>query len=444
MTASVIDSPTLDISAINSVLKNRYVKKKLNTIAFLDRPFFARVAKNEKGGGANMTIGIRNQLPATRSTRFSNSQAIATNAGGPSTYNSWVMPWYSDYATANITGAAIDQASGDENALIDVVTAETDGAFDQLANACAIALYKNGGGSRGSIGSQPVNGVVYLASGPTIALANPDDAIYWGLNMPVMVSADDGTGGAGTTTGGGGNNIGFIVAIDYDLGLLTVSSSLGGGNTNWSTIFNGVGAGYFLFAGGGGASSAGSDYNNYFAGIPGWLPITAPGASDSFYSQNRSKDPTKLAGVRVIGNGSQYEETIIEALKRTNRLGGKPEELYVTPTDWSGVEKSQQGRTIYNRVESFDDPEIGFRTLEFTGPKNKVQVISDPYGTTGHGYLLQMDTWEFFSMGGVPRIIDEDSIKLLRIYNADAYEMRLVYRGVLGCYTPGYNAHILF
>src|SRR6185437_9186065 len=141
-------SSTLDVTAVNAVLKARYTKKKCATISFTDRPFFAEVGKDTNGGGANWTIPIRNALPQTRSITFGNSQASTTYAPGPSSYKNWVLTWFSDYATANIGGVAIDEANGSENAMVDIVTNETDGAMDNLSNACAVALYHNGGGSR--------------------------------------------------------------------------------------------------------------------------------------------------------------------------------------------------------------------------------------------------------------------------------------------------------
>lgn len=427
---------TLDVTAINAVLKNRYSKKKVNTIAFIDRPFLARVSKMEKGGGASWTVAIRNALPQNRSTVFGNAQATATQAAGPSTYNSWVIPWYSDYATANVAGPAIDQAAGDEDAMIEVVTNEIDGAIENLANSAAISCYHNGGGARGQISSTSTVGSA------TITLANPDDITNFSLNQTVMLSADDGTGGGGTTTGGGGNNIGFIVGIDYDLATLTLSATLGGGNANWSTVFNGAATGYYLFGGGGNGVSGGSDYNAMLKGVLGWLPTTAPGGSDSFFGQNRSKDPTKLAGVRITGNSAPYEETMMKAMSRVNRMGGKPDSVYVNPTDWLGIEQSQQGRVVYNRVTSFDDPEIGFKSITVTGPKGAVEVVSDTYCPSGKAFMVQSDTWSLNSMGSVPKTIDEDGIKMLRVYNADAYETRFVYRANLSCSAPGWNAVI--
>lgn len=421
-------SSTLDINAINAVLKQRYTKKTLNTISFIDRPALASIAKDTNGGGKNLVVGIRNSMPQTRSATFANAQASATFAAGPSTYNSWTITWFSDYGTANITGAVIDQANGDENALVDAVTSEVDGMIENLANSASVVLYHNGGGARGQISSGST------VASTTITLANPDDITNFALNMAVQCSADDGTGGGGVTTGGGGNNVGFIVGIDYDLGTLTVSATLGGAGANWSTIFNAVATGYFIFAQG--------DYNAFPAGFSGWLPSTAPGGSDSFYGVNRSKDPTKLAGVRVTGGGAAYEETAIQAMTRVGRMGGKPSRCYVNPTDWSAIEKSQQGRVFYNRVESFDDPEIGFKSLTITGPKGPCEFVSDVYCPTGNGFMLQPDTWLFYSMGEIPRIIEEDGLRMLRSATADAYEVRGVWRGAPACTAPGWNAHI--
>ena len=56
--------------------------------------------------------------------------------------------------------------------------------------------------------------------------------------------------------------------------------------------------------------------------------------------------------------------------------------------------------------------------------------------------MLQMDTWKLYSLGKAPKILDHDSLKMLRESSSDAVEVRVGYYAQLGCKCPGYNVNI--
>jgi hypothetical protein len=50
-----------------------------------------------------------------------------------------------------------------------------------------------------------------------------------------------------------------------------------------------------------------------------------------------------------------------------------------------------------------------------------------------------METWVLKSAKGVPRVLDEDGIKMLRESNNDGYQWRMGGYFQYGCEAPGYN-----
>lgn len=427
-------SATFDITAASAVLKQRYTKKKLNTLAYNDNPLLAMMPKDETLGSNAFVFGVRNAVAQTRAWgTFSNAQANNANfAGSSSTYQRFVVGHYNDYTTANITGDAIDSAKGNENALIDVLTAEIDGALYTAGRSLAIAMYKNGGGARGQLSS------TQNLSSTTWQLATVQDIVNFEVGMPLQFAADDGTGNGSLRNSGA---VAYVTGVDRDLGTFTVGASLGGSAQTPAQIGNAIAASDYIFQAG--DYKAGTiTNNNAMVGLAGWIPTTAPTSSDSFFGVNRSGDATRLAGVRYNGAGGPIEETLIEAAARLGREGSAPDKAFLNPLNYSQLVKALGSKVIYDRAKAVDEPDIGFEAVKLHGPRGPIQVISDvncPFGTS---YMLKMDTWALRSIGKAPRIIDLDEVSMLRISNADAYEVRIVSRVCVTCDAPGWNAVI--
>lgn len=417
-------SSTFDITAASAVLKQRYTKKKLNTLSYNDNPFLGLIPKDENLGSNAFVFGVRNAVAQTRAwSTFSNAQAVGnSNAGGSSTYQRFVVPHYNDYATANITGDAIDSAKGNENALIDVLTAEIDGSLYSASRSLAIAMYKNGGGSRGQISTGSSTGSA------TITLTTIQDIVNFEVGMPLQAASTDGTSGSVRS------GVAYVIGVDRDLGTITVSNSLGGSATAWNTCISGATTSDYLFQYG--------DFGNAMPGIAGWIPSTAPSSSDSFYGVNRSADATRLAGVRYNGNGGPIEETLIETAARLGREGSAPDYCFLNPLNYSQLVKALGAKVIYDRAKVVDEPDIGFEAVKLQGPRGSIKVVGDVNCPFGVSYMIKSDTWSLRSIGKAPRIIDLDEVSMLRVSNNDAYEVRIVSRVCMTCDAPGWNATI--
>lgn len=420
---------SFDAAAATAVTKIRYSTQKVLTLNYPDHPFFATVPKKTDLGGAFYACDVRTTIPQTRSTVFANAQSYGNaSAGSASIYKQFQCTWFNDYATANVTGEAIDRCNGSENAMIDLITSEVDGAYMNIGKSVANALYRNGGGAIGKAGA---------ISTTTLTLSTLSDAVNFEVGMPISMASDDGTTGGGARVG-----TGFIVAVDRDAGTLQVSTTMGGAAANWTTVFTSTVAGDFIFPLGDYTTSPGTLTKP--AGLAGWVPPTAP-TSTLFYNVNRASDVVRLGGLRVNGAGGPMEETLIVAAARVCREGGKPSHVFANPEDVANLMKSQASKVMFERasVKSFDSPTMGFESLKFLGPKGPIDVVPDQDCPIGSAYMLQMDTWLLGSMGKVPKAITQtDGMQWVRLPNADAFEYRIVARYTLACRAPGYNANI--
>jgi hypothetical protein len=50
-----------------------------------------------------------------------------------------------------------------------------------------------------------------------------------------------------------------------------------------------------------------------------------------------------------------------------------------------------------------------------------------------------MNTWKLSGLGQIPQILDMDGLKMLRVSNDDATEIRIGYYAQLKCHAPAYN-----
>ncbi len=411
----------LDINALQAVLKQKYTQRRFNLLCYKKNPFYALIPKITDFGGKNKLVALRNGVPQGRGTSIAAAQAGKT----ASIYTGFVLTRLSDYTTASIAGESIKAAKGDENTLIEGLTKEIDGAIHVTMRSLAISMFRNGGGSRGQISSSST------VTSTVITLTTLTDITNFELNMQIMCASDDGSSAtpAGTRAVPGTQPI--IVGLDRDLGTLTLNGA-------WSTLMTSCAASDYIFQG----NTTGSDYGKMVKGVNAWLPTTAPTSTDNFLSVNRSTDVTRLAGIRYVGGGGPIEESLIEAATRACREGASPDHVFLNPLDWSNLVKALGTKVLYERSAPLDEPEIGFKAVQLSGPEGYINVIADLNCPKGTAYMLQLDTWHLESLGEAPMILDFDGNTILRSATSDDYEVRIGYYANLSCEAPGWNVNI--
>jgi hypothetical protein len=349
--------------------------------------------------------------PQGRSSSFATAQANKTSTQ----VTDFVLTRVKDYSLASIDNETLEASKGNANAFLEAATTEIDGAINSITRSLAIALYRNGSGSIGQA----------QASSTTTALQlkQPEDVTNFEVGMRLVFSTSD----IGGVLKSGSVE---IAAIDRDSGLITTDVAL-------SAIAGGAGvaANDFIFVQG--------DKDLKVKGLSAWIPEAAPTSGDNFFSVDRSKDATRLAGVRFDGSAMPIEEAIIGGIHRVAREGGKPTHCFLNYQRWDELVKSLGSKVNYiDEVVKTGDAYVSFKGVMVHGPKGPVKVMPDQNCPNDVAYLLQLDTWKLYSLGKVPRLIDTDGLKMLRETNADAVEVRISYYAQLGCRAPGYNCRI--
>lgn len=400
---------SLDMTSFDAALKQLYSADKIFKMVYEDAPLFAMLPKMESFGGKNMVIDTIYANPQGRSADIAVAIANQSNVK----VVGFTITREQDYAVASLSNEVMEASANDKFALLEAASTQIDGALDQLKRSLVIALYRNGSGSIGQS--------LAAYTGTSLTLKNINDVVNFEVDQVLVFSTADGGGSvkSGSVT---------ISAINRDTGVLTVSAmtAIDGGT--------GVAINDYIFIIG--------DYDSKIKGLQAWLPNTAP-TSSPFFGVDRSKDVTRLGGLRIDGTSLPIEEALTKAITRLSREGGKPTHCFINHAKWEELVNALGSKVQFvNEQVKAGDGYVGFQGVMLHGPKGAVKVIPDANCPSDRAFLLEMDTWKLYSLGKVPRIIDSDGLRLLRQATADGVEFRYVYYAQMACKAPGRNANI--
>jgi len=401
-------SQTLDSAAMNAALKELYDKQTVENLVYNDNPFLAMVKKNTDFGGKYKPVPIITGASQGRSATFSNAQ----NNQSPVQIESFFLTRASDYSIAQIDNQTMLASRTDKMSFLEGSKVLIDGAITSITLSLASSLFRSGTGSIGNILS--------ITSG-VIPLTDPNSVVQFEVNQVLQANATDG----GTPRAA----LGYVVAVDRSGGIITVSTSMGGAAASpaaWAPND-------FLLVQG--------DNNAKIKGLAAWLPQVAPTSSDNFFGVNRSVDSTRLAGVRYNGSAQPIEEALIDASSLLAREGGKPDVCVMSYASYSALEKSLGAKVVY--IDHKGPAEIEFRGIQVNGANSMIKCFPDRNCPSQTAYLLTMKSWCLESLGDAPQILRYgDGLEMLRVFNADAGEVRVAYYANLSCNAPGWNAYV--
>lgn len=401
-------SQTLDSAAMNAALKELYDNQTIENLVYSDNPFLAMLKKNTDFGGKYKPVPIITGASQGRSATFSNAQ----NNQSPVQIESFFLTRASDYSIAQIDNQTMLASRTDKMSFLEGSKVLIDGAISSITLSLSSALFRSGTGSIGNIGS--------ISTG-VITLSDPNSVVQFEVNMVLQSNATDG----GTPRAA----LGYVVAVDRSNGIVTVSTSMGGAAASpasWA-------ANDFLLVQG--------DNNAKIKGLAAWLPATAPTSSDNFFGVNRSVDSTRLAGVRYNGSAQPIEEALIDSSSLLAREGGKPDVAIMSYASYSALEKSLGAKVVY--IDHRGPAEIEFRGIQVNGANSMIKCFPDRNCPSNSCYLLTMKSWCLESLGDAPQILRYgDGLEMLRVFNADAGEVRVAYYANLSCNAPGWNAYV--
>lgn len=413
-----------------AALKELYVGDDfMRDLVYKKNPFLALVPKDESPGGMAgkyIPVPLIYGTPQGRSATFSNAQ---NNQTAPQLASFFVYR-VSNYQIATITNELLEATKDNAGAFIDEAKLVMDTAFRNISNDLALDLFSSGNGVRGQISA--INTGV-------ITLTNPGEVVNFEVGMVLVSFSISGS----TYTQSTGAALGYVIAVNRRSGTVTVSATDGGAAgtpTNWSASnFPYIGVqGDVAF----GALSQQTSFKK-ITGLSGWLPATAPSASESFWGVDRSVD-SRLYGVLPSNTSSMtIEEALIEGASLVAREGGMPDMCFMNFASYAALEKSLGSKVQYVDVKH-EEADIAFAGIRIHAPYGPIMVVPDRNCPAQTAFLLQMDTWKLRSLGKAPHILTYglEGLEGLRVGTADAMEIRIGYYANLVCNAPGWNCRI--
>lgn len=395
-----------NVTNFKAALKTLYPAG-IEKLYYQKNPFAALVKRDTKFTGEDAAIVINYSTTQGRSKTFSKAQGNKKQ----SSLVKFRIERKPDYSLASLSNELILASESDPGAIMPALKLEMDNAYDAAVNSEAYSLFNSGSGSRGTIA---------VIAGTKITLTKPSDIVYYEVGMKIELSLTDG-GGAGVKTGSG-----EVASIDRDLGTFDLTAAV-------TTAIPTALVGDYIFAEG--------DYDLGMSGLAAWIPKVAPTSGDSFWGVDRSKDVTRLAGLRVDGSALPIEEAGLRAGTMLDTVGAKPDYWIMNPLDQENLIKSVGAKVIYIDVKS-EFANVNFRGVALQVGNNVVKAISDRNCPVGDSWMIQLDTWELKSLGPSIRNLDIDGLKMLREGDADNVEFRIGGYKQLACNKPGYNAYV--
>jgi len=414
---------SFNLTNFDAAMKHMYPIKKVENLVYKNNPLLAMIPKNTSFSGRNITFGVEYGQTPGRSANFLTAQ---TNRGGTK-LEDFVVTRVKDYSVVSVDNETLLAADGSEGSLLDVAKAKTDSALLALSRSMAQALYRDGTGYIGSTDS--------TGSSTTITLENAADVRNFEVGMRIVRSSS--TPGDTLRSSGAAAE---ITAVNRSGGTFTI-------HANADVVWTDAASNDLLYVEGDATNSGSPTTSNFarIAGIEAWCPTSAP-SSTSFFGVDRSQDTTRLGGQRITG-ASSIKESLLDAMVTVYREGGMPSHVFLPPDIWLLLANDLEGTPVQGgsanrrRYDSDDtSTTMGFSSLQLAGPSGIVPIYADHNCQPGVAWVLQLDTWEFRTLGAAPRILDFDGLKGIRENNADGVEYRWGFYGNVLCKAPGYNA----
>jgi hypothetical protein len=414
-----------------AAFKKVYGPKRIERMAFTNRPFFKAIAKSDTFEGASYDHTIMYEDPQGGSATFSQAQA---QAQASSQGARMVISRGREYQALIMDNEEIRASRSDVGSLLRKKTSETDRVIQEMCRRIDIALHNDGSGIVASF----TNG--NTVNGNTVALDVPALGIRFSVGMWIQFAASKPATGQATTLIS--PTAYQVTAVNRQSKLSTVTFAqplaamgVSGTNTQFFMVRAGCGLGF----------GTNLPTNGGVAGLKAWLPLTVPVAGDNFWGVDRSVDPQRLAGsIYKPAAGEKYEVTFQNASAELELQGSTADVVLMNPYNLNLYSQELGTKVRYFQ----DNPAVtGLNTgggMIIRGQSGDLRAIADPQVDPGEFYMLDMSTWRLITLDGVPHLDTSDGLSALRQQQTDGIAMRwrAWYQPV--CDLPGRNMHGTF
>lgn len=410
-----------NLTTFDGALKELYNDDRVEDLTYQNRPLLALMPKSTDFYGRLKPVPIVYGNPQSRSSTF--SRALARSQSSPSLIAEYLVRRVKDYGFVTIDNETMEASANDKGAFLKARQVEIDGIFNSLAQSMAQAIVGDGFGVIGKIATGGI-------STTTITLDDPNTVVFFEVGQELGLVADVDTSAA-RSYGSSGNGL-IVTKVNRSAGTITF-----GYNVTDST--NGIpaaAAGDYIFVRGD-HDEASSPTRLKMSGWLAWCPATDP-SSTSFWGVDRTKDVSRLGGLRRDVSLLPIEEGLIDCLYYAGREGADEiDYVFLNPIKHGELVKALGSKVQY--VDVMANARIAFRGVEVHGPNRTVKVMSDRTVPYNRGLFATLNTWELATLGKTAKFLNSDGLEVLRMASDDGVECRVGYYGNVVNHGPGRN-----
>jgi len=415
MAVNIVGANLTDGGSFIDLMKRLQPASEVKRLWELTYPLLSKISKADDFTGTQMDCPLEHDHPA-RSRAFATAQANRF----PSSSVKFSLTRAKDYATGRLDAETMHASRDDKGSWLRALQREQSNTVKSLQKNTAISLYRNHGGSIGRMASvTDVDG-----TNDVLVLENKSDVINFSRGQGLRFATTDGTSGsllAGEA---------FVAKLNFDLGYVHIAAdpTALGTDGNYATIVTGEAETEYIFNTG--------DFGVSFRGLESWIPLTSPSSGESFLGIDRSVDPMRLAGHRINDTSMSYEELVQELAARITYSGGGNLVCMMSP-----IQVKQFALELDTKVVR--DPggtgKTGFRGIAVDTVAGTIEVMGDPACPENRMFMLDMSTWKFHHLLGLPHLVEDDGLARLRVADADQVAFRYRLWGNMKCTAPGKN-----
>ncbi len=359
-------------------------------------------------------VALRHESNQNTSHTF----AIGQNVDEPSKYVAFDLPGVTQYTFARASGPVIKKLQDKIGAMTAAWTNEVDGAMLTAIIDVEILAHGDGTGIRGVAAGGGFGGT-------PLTLTIPSDISKFFLGMKLQSVTDRSfSPTVAPVADATGSNCPKVTQINRKTSAMTISPEFGALQT-----------GLFIIRAGDAAAGNKAKVAPGFAGFVRYDGVNNPG---TFYGVNGNTDPIRLAGQLFSGAGSSIEDLIVDGSAEVRAFGGnQPKVAMFNPRRVAKLRKELNAKSIYDRAQLTSQvANVSFQTIVVHGDDGDINILSNPFLNVTEGELWNMNSWTRKSAGPAPEVADLDGNEMLRVYNADVYEMRVTSNYTQACDAP--------
>ena len=335
------------------------------------------------------------------SATFANAQSKGQTA--QSSGFQFKVDWYDDYQVPSVSNGQIARTRNQKGGWLPVLRHETDSSLRYSAHRRSVALYTTGYGELATMTNAPAASTTITLGNPRTGAVDRSMAYRFVKGMALVFSASISANAlrAGQTAN--------VAKVNYSAGTIDLDV-----NTNAVT---GLAQNDVIFTLGDRQDSV-TPSRLRPAGLPFWVPTTAPSPGENAYGVDRTSN-SFLYGWIIDGTttGKTLAQCFVEAANLCSTVGHADRLVAVCSTDkfieLSASQENKQYTMITGRGGT------GYKALLIYADGVELPVISDMYCPNSEAYVLDPKAIDHPSMGEAPHIHDLDGNDVLR-QSADA------------------------